>query len=205
MITVKLSYSILNAWMEHKFEDAINMYLGKPLPDTPYLELGKVKHEIWAKYTQRTRELHPELGGGKLTDSLVEQKWQKLIPFNSNYQILIRGIIDLESVENKELTLTDYKCGIGKPSAYVDKWQLDLYKLLRPQANMGRYICHDPYKCDALCSKTPNEPHQCYTVGIKFLSDKNAEKALENIYTFGGEIIQYLEFNKLIQDYKLNG
>lgn len=204
MITIKLSYSILNAWAEKRFEDAIAMYLGKSIPDTPYFELGRIKHKLWERYTLQTDCLAPELGGGPLINPVVEQKWQKIIPLGNKYQILIRGVIDLETTDEKHgIILTDYKCGVGKATSYVDKWQLDMYKFLRPQASLGQYICHNPYKCEALCQKNPKEPHKCFGVGIKFLDNKNSEDALNNIITYGGEMIEYFESNKLIKDYKL--
>ena len=43
--TVKLSYSILNAWSGGYYEDAIAYYLGKDIPPTPEMELGRLKHE----------------------------------------------------------------------------------------------------------------------------------------------------------------
>lgn len=183
--TIKLSYSILNAWAVAKFEDAIAMYLGKDIPSTPYLELGKAKHTQWEEYTKRTGELHPELGGGKLKSPLTEQKYSKVVPFSDDYQILVRGVIDLEY----ENILVDYKCGRTMPSQYIDGWQLDLYKLLRPTANLGKYLCFNPYT-------------ETVSVGIKFLNDNNAEHALENIITYGGEMIEYLVANKLLRDYK---
>jgi len=195
MKTIKLSHSILSAWSSGQFEEAIGMYLGKDLPATPAMELGKLKHKIWANYIQANGTLPPELGGKDLHKPIVEQKWQKVIPFSDNYQILIRGIIDLEDGD----TITDHKCGLSTPTSYLDKLQLDYYKLLRPEATIGQYLCHNPYKCDATCKE---DNHTCFTIGIKFLSDKNAEQALEHIITFGGEIIQYLEVNKLIKDYK---
>jgi len=185
MKTIKLSYSILNAWMSGKYEDSVGMYLGKDLPPTPYMELGKVKHKLWEGYTKKTGELHPDLGGGKLESPIVEQKYQKLIPFSDEYQILIRGVIDLQTPK----TIIDYKCGRTVPSSYVDGWQLDMYKLFRPEAIEGRYICFNPY--------TKN-----VSIGVKFLNESSAELALENILTFGGEIIEYLLSNKLLRDYK---
>ena len=189
MKTVKLSYSILNAWSTAKFEDAIGMYLGKDLPTTPYMELGKAKHTQWENYTNKTGELHPELGGGKLTKPITEQKYSKIIPFSADYQILIRGIIDLEYDEPKHNVIVDYKCGRTMPSNYIDGWQLDLYKLLRPKATLGKYLCFNPYS-------------ETLTVGVKFLNDNNAEHALENIITYGGEMIDYLITNRLIKDFK---
>lgn len=185
MKTVKLSYSILSAWEKRRFEDAIAMYLGKDLPATPYMELGKLKHKQWADYTMKTGKVHNDFGFEKVTNPIVEQKYEKIIPFSHNIQILIRGVIDLEDGD----IITDYKCGSSTPSAYVDGWQLDLYKLLRPNAKIGQYLCYNPY--NKMVSK-----------GIKFLSDKNAERAIENIITHGGELIDYLQINKLLKDYK---
>lgn len=197
MKTIKLSYSILSQWSQGNFEEAIGQYLGKSLPATPAMELGKLKHKIWANHIQKFGSLPLELGGNDLHQPIVEQKWQKLIPFSDNYQILLRGIIDLED----DGILTDHKCGLSTPSAYLDSLQLDYYKLLRPEAHTGVYRCHNPYKCDATCSP---DNHTCLTIGIKFLDQTNAEKALEHIITFGGELIQYLEANKLVIDYKLD-
>lgn len=172
------------------------MYLGKGIPVTPAMELGKLKHQIWANHIQKYGSLPPELGGHDLTEPIVEQKWQKIIPFSDQYQILLRGVIDLED----NGVLVDHKCGLGTPSTYLDHLQLDYYKLLRPEATLGKYICHNPYKCDANCK---GDEHSCYQVGVKFLDDSNAEHALEHILTFGGELIQYLEVNKLIKDFKI--
>lgn len=187
MKTVKLSYSILSAWEKRRFEDAIGMYLGKDLPTTPYMELGKVKHKQWADYTMKHGTLHPELGGDDLHMPIVEQKYEKIIPFSDDIQILIRGVIDLED----DNVLIDHKCGRSTPSSYIDGWQLDLYKLLRPNATLGKYLCFNPYNNEV-------------ATGIKFLDTSNAEFALNNIITWGGEMIDYLEANKLLVDYKEN-
>lgn len=184
MITVKLSYSILNAWMNGHWEQAVAYYIGKDYPASPAMELGRIKHSLWEQHIKNTRELPQELGGGKLKDPLTERKYEKLIPLGK-YNILFRGVIDLED----ENILTDFKCGLSEPGSYINGWQLDAYKLLRPNAVEGRYRCFNPYT-------------DTYTVGIKYLSEANAEKALENIVTFGGEIIQYLESQKLLVDYK---
>ena len=184
MKTVKLSYSILNAWKQGKYEDAVAMYLGKPIPSTPYMELGKLKHKQWEEYTLKTGKMHPELGEVELKKPIVEQKYQKVIPFSDEYQILMRGILDLEDGN----TITDYKCGRSTPSSYIDGWQLDLYRLFRPHADLGVYRCFNPYT-------------ETVSVGVKFLSDHNSEVALEHIITYGGEMIDYLVSNRLLKDY----
>ena len=203
MKTIKLSYSIINAWASGNWEEAVSMYLGKDLPENPYLTLGKMFHEKWEKYILETSKMPDELGGQHIDNPIVETKYQKLISMGDKYQILLRGVIDLECVEDGEVILQDHKCGIGKASSYVDSMQLNYYKLLRPHATIGRYACHNPYKCEALCQAKKLDKHVCYGYGIKFLNDDNAENALNHIITYGSEIIQYLEVNKLLKDFKL--
>jgi hypothetical protein len=202
MKTVKLSFSVLNGWASGRFEDAIASYLGKPYPTTPYMELGKLMHERWATYILETKRMPPELGNQKLKNPIVEQKYEKIIPMGDNYQILLRGVIDLECEEPIGKIVQDHKCGVGRCAGYVDSMQLDYYKLLRPDVTLGRYACHNPYKCEAYCQKKKLKKHECFGYGIKFLTDQNAENALNHIQTYGGEMIQYLEANKLLIDYK---
>lgn len=183
-MTIKLSYTILNNWKQGRFEEAVAQYLGKPIIATPAMELGKVKHSLWEQYINKTGSLPEELGGGRLTAPITEQKYEKLIPLGK-YNILVRGVIDLEELA----TITDFKVGLTPPSTYLNGWQLDMYKLLRPEAKVGRIICFNPYT-------------NTYSVGIKFLSSKQAENALENIITYGSELIDYLASQRLLRDYQ---
>lgn len=183
-MTIKLSYTILNAWKNGRFEEAVAQYLGKPLIATPQMELGKLKHELWEHYVNENKCLPLELGGGELDNPITEQKYEKRIPLGE-YDILFRGVIDLEDGD----TITDYKCGLSGPAGYLSGWQLDAYKLLRPKAKIGRYLCFNPYT-------------DTYSVGAKFLGQKEAENALEHIITYGSELIDYLATQKLLVDYK---
>jgi hypothetical protein len=181
---IKLSYTILNAWKQGRYEEATAQYLGKPFPTTPQMELGKIKHEFWEQYVNDNKRLPDELGGEELRGPVTEQKYEKLIPLGE-YQILFRGVSDLED----ENVITDYKCGLTEPSTYMSGWQLDAYKLLRPDAKIGRYLCFNPYT-------------STYSVGAKFLSDTDAENALEHIITYGGDMINYLKAQRLLKDYQ---
>ena len=186
MITVKLSYSILNAWAHYQYEQAIGLYLGKPLPATPQMELGSAMDKLWTAHVEKHKTLPDELGGGQLTDPKTQTKYQKMIPVNDNMQILLRGVPDLTDGQ----LIIDYKCGNTEATGYVDSMQLDYYKLLYPQATVGMYLCYNPY-------------FKTLTKGIKFLGRGNAEQALEHILTHGTEIIDYLMVNKLLQNYKM--
>lgn len=182
-MTVKLSFSILNAWKNGRFEEAVAQYLGKPFPATPQMELGKVKHKYWEQYVNEHKELPAELGGDKLVDPITERKYEKRIPLGE-FTVLFRGVIDLEDQD----VITDYKCGLSEPASYLSGWQLDAYKLLRPNAKLGRYLCFNPYT-------------DTYSVGAKYLGSKQAENALEHIITYGGELIDYLQSQKMLIDF----
>lgn len=186
-ITVKLSYSILSAWSEGRYEEAVGQYLGKPFPTTPQMELGRVMDEIWTNHILKERTLPQEFGGEPLVNSIVQQKYEKIIPMGERYQILLRGRPDIIDGEHEEIC-RDTKCGKTKPTDYVEKMQFPFYKLLKPSLRVGIYHCYNPYTRES-------------SVGVQYLSDADAMKALEHIVTFGGEMISYLESNRLIQDY----
>lgn len=185
MITVKLSHSILDAWASGKYEAAVAYYLGKDYPSTPQMELGRLKDEEWTNHIMKTGFLPEELGGDSLNEPIAQQKYEKIIPLSDDAQILLRGRLDL--LDGDEIT--DFKCGMTEPAAYVDKMQMPYYKLLVPEAKLGKYLCFNPY-FDVL------------RVGVVFLTDKDAERALEHIITFGSEMIDYLKSQKLLVNYK---
>lgn len=185
MKTLKLSHSIISQWKEGKYEEAIAQYLGKPYPETDAMKLGKLYDEKWNKYINETGKLPEELGGGILIDPKVQVKYQVIIPFSDDYEILLRGVPDLTEPH----MITDFKCGRTEANMYIGKMQLDYYSLFNPEATTGRYLCFNPYM-------------KTLTVGIKFLNEKSRENAVEEIITYGGEILQYLLANKLFIDYK---
>ncbi len=149
------------------------------------MELGRAKHLQWEKFTPAHNKLHPELGSTKLTTPLSEVKYQKLIPLGDDMQILLRGVPDCTDGS----IVHEFKCGQGLPSTYVDSFQLPYYKLLLPELQEGYYRCFNPYT-----KKT--------TVGLQFLTDTDAENALEHIITYGSEMIEYLQANRLLINYK---
>lgn len=181
---VKLSHSILSAWANRQYEQAIGMYLGQPLPATPQMELGKLLHEKWANYIIQTGKLPRELGLCKLTDPVPEQKFEKLLPLGDDLYILLRGVPDLLDGN----VIHEFKASMRNPSDFVSSMQLPYYKLLLPHLTTGYYRCYNPY------TKT-------HSTGLQFLGEAEAETALEHILTFGTEIIDYLKVNKLLINY----
>lgn len=187
MKTLKLSYSIISNWKQGRYEEAVGQYLGKPLPATDAMELGKLYDQKWNEHIEANGTLPDELGGGPLVEPRVQRKYQVMIPFTDDYQILLRGVLDIEEPHR----ITDNKCGRTEAISYVDHTQLDYYSIFKPNATEGVYRCYNPYM-------------GTLTVGIKYLSQENRDRAVEEIVTYGGEILDYLLANKLFIDYKEN-
>lgn len=186
MKILKLSHTIISMWQEGKYEEAIGIYIGKPFISTPAMDLGKLYDKKWSDYIEKTNELPEELGGGLLDHPEVQKKYQVIIPFNEEYEILLRGIPDMTEPK----MITDFKCGRTESNQYVQKRQLDYYSLFKPEATVGRYLCFNPYT-------------KGLTVGIKFLTKETRENAINDIITTGGEILQYLLANKLFINYEV--
>jgi len=183
-MTIKLSYSILNAWSMGRYEDAVAQYLGRPFPTTDAMELGKTMGQLWEQHINATKTLPDELGGGLLDNPICEQKYRKRIPFSDKYEILISGKADC--VDGK--TIYEFKCGKTEVGTYIGTKQLGYYRLLLPETEIGFYLCYNPYL-------------KTYQKGVRFLTDKYAEDALEHIITYGGEMIDYLQSQKLLIDF----
>ena len=185
MKTVKLSYTILNAWAMGRQEDAVGMYLGKELPKTDAMELGWLYHKKFENESKATKSLPEVLGGDRLINPLIEQKCERLLDFSDDYKILIRGVLDVEDV-----TLgIDYKVGRSKASSYNNSMQHTVYKVLRPHLTKFMYICFNPYLKEVERS-------------LVYLTDETLYNGLNFIYTYAGEIIGYLESQKMLIDYK---
>lgn len=181
---IKLSHSILAAWAQGRYDQALAYYLGREIPKTPQMELGQVKDQLWSAHAIKTKSRHPELGGGKLSNPIVQQKYEREIKLSDNYTILFRGVIDEEDGD----TLTDYKLGWAEPSYYLSGYQLDCYHLLRPATKLGQYLCSNPYT-------------QELKVGVKYFTESTKDRALEFILTNATEFISYGESQKILRDY----
>lgn len=185
MKTIKLSHSIISAWKMGQQEQAIAYYLGKPLPATPAMELGKLYDEKWTKFITENGKLPEELGGTDLIKPKTQVKYQLRVPFSEEYDILLRGVPDLTEPHR----ITDFKCGRTEANNYISKMQLDYYSLFVPEATEGVYICFNPYK-------------DTKTIGVKFLTQENRDNAINEIVTYGGEILDYLLANRLFTNYE---
>lgn len=191
MMTIKLSFTILNAWSQKRFDDSIAYYLGKKIPKPLYFELGDVKDSLWNKHAIEKGARHPDLGGKPLINPEIQAKRERLIKFSDEYQILFRGRLDeIEGEENRRV-ITDWKCGKNDAVDYMSKnsYQLDCYHLLEPKTHLGQYICYNPYT-------------QQTKVGVKYFGEHTIDRALNFILTNAGEFINYAQSQKMLVDYE---
>jgi len=186
MKTLKLSHSIINAWKQGRFEDAISMYTGGQIPLTPAIELGRLYDEKWDKEVSITSSLPKEFGGGPLESPRTQIKYQLVIPFSEEYQILLRGVPDVIT----DTEIIDFKCGRTEAINYISSRQLDYYSLFVPDRKIGKYLCYNPYTMKI-------------TIGVKFLDEELRKDALNEIVTYSGEILQYLLANKLFRNWEV--
>lgn len=192
MKTVKFSYTTLNSWSKGYQEDAVSQYLGKGIPETPAIKLGSVMHETWERKIKKTREIPEELGGGKVSEkAIVEEFMGCTIPLSDDYQIYLIGKFDLVD----QGVIQDWKCGMSEPSTHLNGFQLGYYQTIlkanQTNVSVGRIVCYNPYE-------------RTHKVGIKFLNEETLADALNHIITYGGEMITYLETQKLLKDYDPN-
>jgi hypothetical protein len=184
MTTVKLSYSILSAWANKQYEQAVAGYLRRDFPITKQIELGRAYDELWTKYIDKYKKLPDDLGGITLNNPVTQFKKEIIVPLGKDYQILLRGIPDCVDDEY----IREFKCGLTPVSSYINQMQLPYYKLLYPEKTIGIYYCYNPYA-------------KKLEIGVKYLTEQTIDEAIEHIITFGSEMIDYLKVNKLLVNY----
>lgn len=184
METLKVSYSILNAWSQGQYEQAVSYYLGRDFPATQQMELGRLKHKAIELHIAQNNCLPDYFGGGQLADPIIEKKREKVIRLSDTFSILLRGVPDCID----GTTLYEWKIGKTPALSYVDSLQMNYYKLLVPELTVGRYYCLNPYTDET-------------TTAVKFLTKKGVDTAIEHVVTFGSEFFDYLKANKLFTNY----
>lgn len=175
----RTSYSMLNAWHNKNYEDAINMYLGVEIPPTPAMQAGKDFHQQWQTEGETTGCLPKIFGARKLLNPTFEQKIVKVL----DDWIELVGVLDVK----EDGVGIDYKSGHANASYYVRSYQHKVYQILVPSLTKFEYHCYNQY------TKTVD-------VGICHLSKLTLEQGLEFVITNASDMRAYLEQNNLIKE-----
>ncbi len=183
---IKVSYSILNAWAEGKYEDAIKYFFKLDVIKTPQMLEGQRYHKTWENEILKTKKL-PELFGAK---QLINPSPEQYIKVDVNDWLILSGKIDCYD----KPTIYEFKTGKQNSEDIVRSKQPGVYAVLstlnKQYADRAEIYCYNQYL------KNDNK-----TMSIVYLSDKVLEDALNWIETLAGEIKNYLEDNKLFEKY----
>lgn len=173
---LRLSYSIINLWLQGDYEGAIQAIHGKWREPNEYMKYGTEKHAEWEKYVKENETLPAEFGSMKLKDFTTEEK--KVIKVLD--WLTLSGVIDLSYVQNGKKHIVDYKTGKSSASAYASSLQHKVYKVLFKDADIFEYMHWNQYT-------------QTATVQRIHLTEETFEEGLNTIITVACDIRATME------------
>ncbi len=182
MTNFRVSFSILEPWSRGDYEEAINRYLRRPTITTPQMAEGKVLHEQWREYTEKTKKLPEVFGGAELVNPECELKMTCQI----DDWIEFVGVIDLLDGH----TIHDYKTGGANSLKYISSMQLKCYQFLAIENGYVPTVAYINHF---------NQYTKQVTNSKAYLSDYTKNLARDWIVTYASELHEAIE---KIQEYK---
>lgn len=180
---LRLSFSLLNLWSKRMYEEAINMYLHLPLPQSLQLEEGKRYHKEWADTIIKTKLLNLGRSAFKFDAPRVEHS--VTVSYNDKFDL--KGIFDCLD----EPTLWEFKTGTTSTVDYSRSYQIPFYFLIAEIEKIKidkAYLYHfDQYKNDGELIIIHNN--------LSLVED--AKNLVDSI---GPDILQYFEKHKIPLD-----
>ena len=186
---IKVSYTILNAWAQGRYEDAIKYFFKLDVIQTPAMLEGKKYHKAWEEEIQKTKKL-PEVFGAK---QLKNPSPEQYIKVNVNDWIILSGKIDCYD----KPTIYEFKTGKQNSEDVARSMQVGVYGVLstldKQYADRAEIYCYNQHL------KKDNN-----SMSIVYITDELLKNSLNWIETLSGEIRNYLEQNKLFEKYSQN-
>lgn len=184
---IRLSYSIINSWLQGDFDRALGMLFYKPIEPTPAMIEGRKLHEEWEAEGRKTGRMPEVFGPVKLINPLFERETKRERQLNDWLTVAGR----LDTLEDDGKLGKDYKTGTTPATTYANGKQHKVYKVLYPLMERFEYHCFNQY--------LPKDHPDKVTMSIVHLSDTMLEEGVEIILTVGSDIRAYLENNGLEQ------
>ena len=186
MQRIKVSYTILSAWSQGRYEDAIKYLFKLEVIQTPAMKVGQEYHKSWENEIQRTKKL-PEVFGSK---KLINPSPEQYIKVDVNDWLILSGKIDCYD----KPTIYEFKTGRQTSEDVIRSKQAGVYGVLstlnKQYADRAEIYCYNQYL------KNDNK-----SMSIVYLTDKVLEDSLNWIETLAGEIKEYCEQNELFKKY----
>lgn len=183
---IRLSYSIIDAWLRGDFDRALGMLFYKPIEPTPAMLEGRKLHEQWETESRKTGKLPAVFGAAQLHNPKYERDTKREHKLND--WLTIAGRLD---EFDDGIVGRDYKTGTTPSTTYANGKQHKIYKVLYPNMERFEYHCFNQYLPDG-------HPDQV-TMSIVHLSDAMLEEGVELILTVGSDVRAYLENSGLEQ------
>ncbi len=183
---IKVSYSILNAWAQGKYEDAIKYFFKLEVVKSPQMIAGQKYHKEWEEEIKKTKKLPEVFGSKQLVNPLPEQ----YIKVDINDWLILSGKIDCYD----KPTIYEFKTGRQTSEDIARSKQVGVYGVLstlnKQYADRAEIYCFNQYL------KNDNK-----SMSIVYITDKLLEESLNWIETLSVEMRHYLEENKLFEKY----
>src|SRR3990167_5084639 len=187
MRKIKVSYTILNAWAQGKYEDAIRYFFRLEVVQTPAMKAGQEYHERWEQEIQRTKKL-PEIFGAK---QLIKPSPEQYLKVEINDWLLLSGKIDCYD----KPTLYEFKTGYQNSEDIARTKQPGVYAVLSTLA--GQFAD----RCEIHCFNQHLQAPDNKSMSLVYLSDKMLTEALNWVETLSVGLLMHLEREKLFDQY----
>jgi hypothetical protein len=189
MQQIKVSYTILNAWEQGRYEDAIKYLFKLGVIQTPAMKAGQDFHKSWENEIAKTKKLPEVFGSKKLINPSPEQYLQAQI----NDWLTLSGKIDCYD----KPTIYEFKTGKQTSEDVIRSKQPGVYAVLatlnKLYADRAEIYCYNQYV------KKDNK-----TMSIIYLTNKVLEDALNWVETLARDLLNYCIQNNLFNKYSQN-
>jgi hypothetical protein len=186
---IKVSYTILNAWAQGKYEDAIKYFFRLEVIQTPQMLEGQKYHKAWEQEIQKTKKL-PEVFGSKQLNNPSPEQYIKV---NINDWLILSGKIDCYD----RPTIYEFKTGRQTSEDIARSMQVGVYGVLstfnKQYVEKAEIYCYNQYV------KNDNK-----SMSIVYITDKLLEDSLNWVESIACEMRHYLEENRLFEKYSQN-
>jgi len=181
---IKVSYTILNAWAQGRYDDAIKYFFKLEVIQTPAMLEGSRYHKEWENEIQKTKKL-PEIFGSK---QLVKPSPEQYIKVDVNPWLVLSGKIDCYD----KPTIYEFKTGRQTSDDVIRSKQPGVYGVLstlnKQYADRAEIYCYNQHTKEK-------------TMAIVYITDKLLKDSLEWVETIAGEMRNYLDQNDLFNKF----
>ena len=175
---LRLSYSLLSQWASGNIDEAVALYLHKPMPSSQAMDDGKKYHEAWEASIKETKQV--TIGKTQIKFADPRSELPVIVSYNDRWDI--KAVFDCLD----EPILYEFKTGKTDIMTYARSYQLPLYFLVAQLAGIeivqARLIRHNQHNGETELMVIWND-------------EQMVEKARNYIDTLGPEIYDYFVKN----------